>query len=268
MTGGDGTGGEPVVVAHVSDLHLGAHDQAAVDSLVADVAAVRPHLTVVTGDVTMRARTGQFRQARALLDRLPAPRLVVLGNHDVPLDSAARLISPYDRYRAWIEPDLDPWVEVPGLRALGLQSMPRWRWKSGRVSGRQAEAVVEVLGGAPPSAIRLLALHHPPFATGPARIVGRAALVRAVVTARVDLVLAGHTHIPFNRWIELRDGASVHGLVEVVAGTATSVRIRGTTRSWTVIRAGPDLIDVTERYETDGSWGTGRTARYDRSARR
>jgi len=259
------TGG-PVVVAHVSDLHVGAHVPAAVASLAADVAAVRPHLTVVTGDITMRARTGQFRLARALLDRLPVPRLVVLGNHDVPLVSADRLVAPYDRYRRWIDTELDPCLEVPGLRALGLQSMPRWRWKAGRVSARQAQSIVDILGTAPAGTVRLLALHHPPFATGPARIVGRGRLVRALVAARVDVVLAGHTHVPVTRGVEVSDGVAVHRLVDVVAGTATSNRLRGTPRSWTVLRIDADAIAVEERYGVNGTWRTGHTAWYPRPA--
>jgi predicted MPP superfamily phosphohydrolase len=70
----------PTVIAHVSDFHFGAHDPAAADSLAGDVAAAGPALTVVTGDCTMRARRREFRQAAELLARLPAPRLVVLGN--------------------------------------------------------------------------------------------------------------------------------------------------------------------------------------------
>jgi 3',5'-cyclic AMP phosphodiesterase CpdA len=260
------TGGPAgLVVAHVSDLHIGAHVPSAVTALVGDVAAVRPDLTVITGDCTMRARTGQFRQARALLDRLPEPQLVVLGNHDVPL-SPARFTSPYTGYRHWIEPDLDPAVDIDGLRALGLQSMPRWRWKSGRISRRQAESVVEFLGSAPPAAARLLALHHPPLAPGTARIIGRATLARALAEARVDLVLAGHTHIPETRSVELDGDGCPHRLVEVVAGTATSVRTRGTARSWTVIRIDATSVVVEERRETTGSWSTWRTVRYARRA--
>jgi 3',5'-cyclic AMP phosphodiesterase CpdA len=255
----------PVVVAHVSDLHLGAHEAAAVATLAADVAAVAPDLTVVTGDCTMRARTGQFRLARALLDQLPAPRLVVLGNHDVPLFSVARLVAPYDRYQAALEPRLDPQVDLAGLRALGLMSMPRWRWKNGRVSRRQADCVAGVLGRAPPGTARLLALHHPPLARGPARLVGRAALVRALVAARVDLVLAGHTHRPEIRCVELTAGRVRHRLITVVAGTATSLRIRGTARSWTVIRIDGAAIAVEERYEREGNWSAGRSVRYART---
>jgi 3',5'-cyclic AMP phosphodiesterase CpdA len=265
-TGRPGTGPPQVLVlAHVSDLHIGAHVPAAADTLVGDVRAVDPDLTVVTGDWTMRARPGQFRQARTLLDRLPAPRLLVIGNHDVPLLPLRRLVSPYTGYRAGIEWELDPRLDLPGVRAFGLQSMPRWRWKSGRVSRRQAASVVDLLGGTPRPAVRLLALHHPPLARGPARIVGRAALVRALVVARVDLVLAGHTHVPSSRSVELVHGGTAHRLIEVVAGTATSRRTRGTPRSWTVIRIDPTTVVVEERYELGGCWVTGRTVRYDRS---
>ena len=252
------------VIAHVSDLHLGAVDPAAVETLTADVAAVRPALTVVTGDCTMRARNGQFRRARALLERLPAPLLVVTGNHDVPLFGVARIVAPYARYRAWIEADLDPVVRLPGLTALGLQSMPRWRWKGGRVSYRQARAVAEVLGAAPPGAVRLLALHHPPLATGTARIAGRARLARALAAARVDVVLAGHTHVPSTRRVELTGDGGTHRLVEVVAGTATSRRTRGVGRSWSVIRIDSGAVVVEERHDTGSGWRAGPTARHPR----
>ncbi|BFU43228.1 metallophosphoesterase family protein [Krasilnikovia sp. MM14-A1004] len=256
------TAGPPVVIAHLSDLHLGAHDPVAARTLAADVAAVHPTVTVVTGDCTMRARTGQFRQARELLDGLPVPLLVVTGNHDVPLDSPARLVSPYSRFRHWLEDDLDPVLRLDGVTVMGLESTPRWRWKSGRVSRRQADAVRTVLGAASPGAVRVLALHHPPRATGLARVVGRDRLLRALAAARVDLVLAGHTHLPAASSVEL-DG-SAHRVVEVVAGTATSVRTRGVGRSWSVIRVDTDEIVVEERHQAGDGWHTLGTMRYPR----
>lgn len=264
------TGPAPVqpgalLIAHVSDLHLGAHDPVAVDTLVADVAAAGPALTVVTGDCTMRARTDQFRAAGALLARLPGPRLVVLGNHDLPL-APARLTRPYARYQRWLGPDLDPVFRLPGLTALGLNSMPRWRWKSGGVSRRQADAVVDVLGGAGPDGVRLLALHHPPFVGGFATLTGGGRLARAMATARVDLVLAGHTHVPAARRVALPVAGRTHHMVEVVAGTATSRRVRGTRRSWSLIRVDGRSVVVQDRYEEAGHrWRTGATARFDRT---
>ena len=252
-----------VLIAHVSDLHLGAHDPAAVETLAADVAAAGPTLTVVTGDCTMRARPDQFRLAAALLERLPGPCLVVPGNHDVPLALPVRLARPYTRYLTWIRADLDPLVRVPGLTALGLNSMPRWRWKAGAVTRRQSAAVADLLGAAGRD-VRLLALHHPPF--GPGAFVGRARLERALVAAGVDLVLAGHTHVPRARRVSLRADGRTHEVVEDIAGTATSHRVRGTPRSWTLIRVDPDSIETTERHERSGTWHPAGTTRFSRAA--
>jgi 3',5'-cyclic AMP phosphodiesterase CpdA len=233
-----------LVIAHVSDLHLGAHSHAAVESLPSDVAAAAPALTVVTGDLTMRARTGQFRRVCALLDALPRPRLVILGNHDVPLDPR-RIAGPYRRYQRWIERDLDPVVRLPGLCAVGLNSMPWWRWKNGRVTERQA-AMVAAMDS---PGVRLVALHHP--LVGHGRLLGRGRLSAALASGRVDLLLAGHQHVPSSRYLDV---SPTHRVLQVVAGTATSVRTRKVGRSWTVIRVGADGIRVEERHEADGRW--------------
>ncbi|GIF40287.1 metallophosphoesterase family protein [Actinoplanes xinjiangensis] len=240
----------PAVVAHLSDLHIGAHYGYAVDSIVADVTAARPDLVVVTGDLTMRARESEFRQARDLLGRLPGPVLAVTGNHDLPLASWRRVVRPYRRWKCWIDADPQPVRRAGAVTALGLTSMPRWRWKNGRVSARQAGDVVRVLGAAPTGDVRVLALHHPPLATGTAALIGRDRLLDAVRAARVDLVLAGHTHVP-----DVRTRA---GTVFVVAGTATSRRLRGTGCSWSLISVGTGQVVVRERMLGPDGWRTGR----------
>lgn len=244
----------PVVIAHLSDLHFGAHVPSVVDSLVADVTAAAPSLTVVTGDLTMRARRSEFEEVRALLDRLPRPLLVVLGNHDVPLLNPSRIWAPYARYREQIADVLDPVLELPGLRALGLQSAPRWRWKSGRVSRRQASMVRDSWEAETGSTVRLIALHHPVSPRGLSRIVGRGRLLRASQEARVDIVLAGHTHVPSVRRIDMSVAGRSWPVLEVVAGTATSTRVRETGRSWNLIDVGRDYVRVRERQEAGPGW--------------
>ncbi|WP_433788895.1 metallophosphoesterase family protein [Actinoplanes sp. CA-252034] len=249
----------PAVVAHLSDLHLGAHYRYAVDSVVADVTAARPDLVVVTGDLTMRARPVEFRQARDLLGRLPGPVLAVVGNHDLPLASWRRVVRPYHRWHSWIDADPQPVRRAGPVTALGLNSMPRWRWKNGRVSVRQAGDVVRVLGSAPAGDIRVLALHHPPLATGSAALIGRGRLLDAVRDARVDLVLAGHTHVPDVRF---RGGTAF-----VVAGTATSRRLRGTGCSWSLISVRDGHVEVRERVLGPDGWRAGRVSAAASSAR-
>src|SRR2546423_11302776 len=64
-------------IAHLSDLHFGRIDAAVVAPLVESVAAARPDLVAVSGDLTQRARSMQFREAREFLDSLPnVPQII------------------------------------------------------------------------------------------------------------------------------------------------------------------------------------------------
>jgi 3',5'-cyclic AMP phosphodiesterase CpdA len=236
-------GRETVRIAHLSDLHLGAEDPAAVEALASELSVVKPSLTVVTGDLTMRARAGQFRRARALLNLLPRPLLVVTGNHDLPLLRPTRLTDPYGGYRRWITADLNPVVRADGITALGMQSTTPWRFTNGRVSAGQAHQVTRTLGAAPDGNIRLLAMHHPPaHLLGGSRLGG----------LPVDLLLAGHTHIPSVQPLP-------HGVL-VVAGTAVSRRVRqGTPQSWSELTIDGGELVVRERYFGSKGWFTGRT---------
>ncbi len=70
-------------IAHISDLHFHLTDPAVVEALVAELNTGPPDLVAVSGDLTMRARSREFRAARAFIDRLRAPVLAVPGNHDI-----------------------------------------------------------------------------------------------------------------------------------------------------------------------------------------
>ena len=70
---------------HISDLHFGRVDPATVEPLTAAIRALARNVVIVSGDLTQRARAAEFRAARAFLDALPRPQIVVPGNHDVPL---------------------------------------------------------------------------------------------------------------------------------------------------------------------------------------
>ena len=94
-------------IAHLSDLHFGRLDEAVLDPLRQALEALRPDLVVVSGDLTQRARKGQFEDAKAYLESLPQPQLVVPGNHDVPLYNVVkRFIAPLANYRKIVTDDL------------------------------------------------------------------------------------------------------------------------------------------------------------------
>src|SRR5690242_17510147 len=96
---------------HISDLHAGpAFNPIIADKVAYEAHELKPDLLVVSGDLVQRADfVSQWHTIIAFLKRLPQPRLIVPGNHDVPLFHAhERLFRPLDRYKRFITSDLNP----------------------------------------------------------------------------------------------------------------------------------------------------------------
>ena len=87
-------------IVHVSDVHFGREDKAALQAFNQQLAEHRPDLIIISGDLTQTGRRREFLDAVAWVNALPAPVAMVPGNHDTPaLNVIARLLSPFRRYR-------------------------------------------------------------------------------------------------------------------------------------------------------------------------
>ena len=187
----------------ISDPHFGTVQAPVMHALEALVAAQRPDVLVLSGDITQRAMTGQFAEARAFCDRLAIPQMLALpGNHDVPLFNLyQRLLQPYARYLRFFGPDLDPVLQAPWLSLIGVKTTRRWRHKNGEVSSAQIKRVVQQLRLASPSQLRVVVVHQPVYVTRPEdehdRLRGWEAAVRAWAAAGADIVMGGHIHLPY-----------------------------------------------------------------------
>ena len=260
------------VIAHISDIHFGANDANLAQRLLADLASIAPDLVVVSGDLTQRATRQQFASARAFLNQIDAPILVIPGNHDIPLvDLPKRLLSPSRRFEELIGPDRDPVVKLPGIVAVGLDSMPRWRWKAGHVSERQVSIVAETFNGCAPETWRLVVTHHPVLPAHLSSLVGRSELVRACEAGGVDLLLSGHTHSPRTDVVGLGDQSNARTALAVGAGTAISHRTRGAANAYNVIELANDKKEgasasVSVRTPTPSGWTNRSTAHFVVSA--
>jgi len=247
--------GPALRIAHVSDIHVGAHDELTLDGLAQDLHDARVAATIVTGDLTMRARTHEFVRAKEVIDQFPGPTMVVIGNHDVPLTNPLhRMASPYGKYRTEVTEDLDPVLDLGRVRIQGLGSMPRWRWKSGRISERQSQDIRATFADSPPGTVRVVAMHHPPSSDDLESLAGGDGFEQALVDAEVDIVLAGHTHVPAVGVLTVGSGARARSIIEVVAGTATSHRTRGVVRSWSLLEITSRTLTVTEHHASEGGW--------------
>jgi 3',5'-cyclic AMP phosphodiesterase CpdA len=216
-------------IAHLSDLHFGRTDPSVVRGAIETVGRLKPDLVVISGDLTQRARTHQFRAARAFLDRLPAPQLVVPGNHDIPLwNFLARTFSPLRKYRRIVTRDLTPFFADDEIAVLGLNTARSLTIKDGRINRRQIDLAVARFSASAPLCVRILVTHHPfdqPEKGDAGDIVGRAVLAMRAIGSRVDLILSGHLHLGRSGSSAVRYPGS--GALIVLAGTATSTRVRG-----------------------------------------
>jgi 3',5'-cyclic AMP phosphodiesterase CpdA len=223
-------------IAHLSDIHFGAHDPQIVSATEMWLLEHRPDLVIISGDLTQRARVEQFRDAAGYLDRLRAsgiPVLVVPGNHDVPLyNIVKRFAAPLDRYKRYISEDLCPWFETDEVAVLGINTARSLTIKDGRINHEQIAMLQDRFAAVPFGKTRILVTHHPlyamPIGEGGeySEAVGRHSdAIEAICKAGVHIALAGH----FHRTYAQAAGKMVEksGPVLVIqAGTATSTRLR------------------------------------------
>jgi 3',5'-cyclic AMP phosphodiesterase CpdA len=240
-------------IVHLSDLHFGAHDERLVEAVDEEVDALKPDLVVISGDFTQRARTEQFHEACEFLEGLRDRGHEVIGvpgNHDVPLyDVLRRFFSPLARYRRFIDETLCPFVELPGVAVLGVNTARSLTFKDGRISKQQVEFIRETFSRVASDAMRVIVTHHPLFALEIEgqieRAIGRQELaLDAVEESGVDMVLAGHNHHASSQ--DASDLVTRAGGVLIVqAGTATSTRVREQEQSFNAIDIGESETTVT-----------------------
>ena len=212
---------------HISDTHFGTEVPAVVAALERLVERLRPNALLLSGDITQRATRAQFRSARAFLDRLGVPRILVMpGNHDIPLfDLPSRLLTPYRRYREELGCAVAGVDDLPGIRIIRVNSTRRLRHIDGQISASQIATVASLLRQAPADSLRLVATHQPLWVDRRCdeknRCHGAEAALAAWREAGADLMLAGHIHWPFAHRLE-----GSRPMWAINAGTAISSRIR------------------------------------------
>jgi 3',5'-cyclic AMP phosphodiesterase CpdA len=237
-------------IAHLSDLHFGRVDPALLDPLRRTLAALKPDLLVVSGDLTQRAKTKEFEQARAWLETLPKPQLVVPGNHDVPLYNVfMRFARPFARYRKAMGSQLEPTYIDDEIAVVGVNTARAMVFKGGRINEEQVARTKDLLCPLPAAVTKILVTHHPfdvPESSDEEdQIVGRARMaLEQLAGCGADVLLSGHLHATHVG--HTADRYCIAGLSALVvqAGTATSTRARGETNSFNVLRVSPRHIKV------------------------
>jgi 3',5'-cyclic AMP phosphodiesterase CpdA len=256
-------------IAQISDMHFGADEPRVTADLVTSIHTEKPDLVVLSGDFTQRARRWQFKLARDFVNALPEPKLVIPGNHDMPLfNIVARLFWPFWGYNKFIEP-----LGVAGaayrdeeMAVLGLNTARRFTGKNGRISEEQIAETEKFFADLGEGVTRILVTHHPVGQVANEVFVDLAfqselALPR-VVRAGVQMLLSGHHHRCLSGTIE--ETEDKEQVLIVYAGTANSTRTRqGDGNTYNLIEInGHDIKVQVMRWVPGSGFKEGRTSRY------
>lgn len=240
-------------IVHLSDIHFGRVDPLIIEPLIETINKLRPDLVAVSGDLTQRARSNEFIEAREFLDRLPQPQIVVPGNHDVPLHNVfKRFVNPLHKYRRYITDDLRPFYYDDEIAVMGVNTARSLTIKGGRINENQVAWMRERLCSVDPEVVKIVVTHHPfdlPEGHHERNLLGRARMaMEALASCGADIFLAGHLHVGHTTHSATRYRIKGHSALVVQAGTAASTRSRGEANSFNLIRVDRRHIAI-ERLE-------------------
>ena len=224
---------------HVSDVHFGAEDPAALAWFAERVAAEKPDAVIMTGDLTMRATKREFQAGGEWLQSLGVPVTVEVGNHDIPYywDPFRRFFAPYQRYAA-VERMIEKPLDLPGVTVVPLKTIARaqwrWNWSKGRVSSGSLRRALALIAQAPKDHLILVAAHHPLIeggTKGTAKTRNGDEALSQLAAAGAHAVLSGHVHDPFDVPID-RNG----WIIRMIGAGTLSKRTRKTPPAFNEIR--------------------------------
>jgi 3',5'-cyclic AMP phosphodiesterase CpdA len=188
----------PTRVLHLSDLHFGAGDDAAIErGAPALVERFDPELVIASGDLSHRGREDQLTRASRFLKGLERPVVAIPGNHDIPYAFPGRFTRSFRAFeRQW--QTTEPTYSSPTLHVVGLNSVRPWRHQSGGIRTAQLQGAEARLREAAPDAYQIVVLHHhmigAPWRSRKKPVARRNHVLGSLVAAGADLIVAGHIH--------------------------------------------------------------------------
>jgi 3',5'-cyclic AMP phosphodiesterase CpdA len=212
-------------VLHLSDLHYGAGDDAAIErGAPVLIDRFQPELVIASGDLSHRGREDQLTAASRFLHGLGRPVVAIPGNHDIPYTFPARFTRSFQEFeRQW--QTTEPTYSSETLHVIGLNSVRPWRHQSGGIRASQLARAEERLRQAAPGAFSIVVLHHhligAPWRSRKKPVARRNHVLGSLVEAGADLILAGHIHqaaVSERREFEISHGGEQAVVVSVAPG--------------------------------------------------
>ncbi|GAB4277046.1 MAG: metallophosphoesterase [Coriobacteriia bacterium] len=233
-------------IAQISDLHCGEKrfDTALIERTLSEINDLGPDLVVVAGDLTTDGYRDEYLEAKSYIDRLECDDVIVIaGNHDCRNVGYLHFEEVFGR--RYHEAEYPFGVASDGevqerIKVVAADSN-KPDLNDGEL-GREKYAWI-AREFADPEPFKLFILHHHLIGipeTGRERniLLDSGDALEALCTAGVDMVLAGHRHVPY-AW-------DLNGMLVITSGTCATWRTRGTKPpSYNVIRISHERTEVT-----------------------
>jgi 3',5'-cyclic AMP phosphodiesterase CpdA len=246
-----------VTIVHLSDPHFGGFaDLKQIEALESFLPTLGATAVAISGDLTQRARHGEFQAAHLFIQRMRAqtPTLVVPGNHDIQWwKSPLGLLGEKQKYAKYLRyfSDLRPVLEVPGAVLAGALSSYGVAFGSltfrlrdlavkGHLPKSETNRVKKIFDATPPGVAKVMVFHHNVLAGSLSRRMGlarwRSAHKRLLATG-ADVILSGHDH---------QEGAGqIQGELAVSTSGTHSSRVRGGRPSvFNLVRIDPQAVHI------------------------
>ena len=232
-----------VRILHVSDLHFGRPvDSALIEAIEEHIAHDAYDVIAVSGDLSQRARAGEFQRASVFLrDASKVSKVITVpGNHDVAWWRSPLMVrgsqTIYEPYRRYVNNDLEPVLRVPGATFVGLNTAQgvsgrtlTWNMRDISIIGdlrrSQVDRAEAEFKASPPEDARVIVMHHNPVKGELSQRHGlkhTRRILGAFASIGVDVVCCGHDHQEAIHFVE----HTKRGTVISTAGTVSN-RSRG-----------------------------------------
>jgi 3',5'-cyclic AMP phosphodiesterase CpdA len=250
-----------LTVLHVSDLHFGrpaVPEQ--IEAIEGAIAADHFDVVAISGDLSQRARAGEFQRAAVFLRdaRKESETIVVPGNHDVHWWRAPLGLGDheqvYETYKAYVSEVLEPVLHVPGATFVGLNTSHgvtrrtlTWNVRDisilGDLTPEQLDHARAVFADSRAGDARVVVMHHNPVKGELSQRHGlknTPKILGAFADMGVDLVLCGHDHQEAIHYVE----HTRKGTIVSTAGTVSNRSRGGRPSSYNVITISAPQIEV------------------------
>lgn len=242
-------------IVHCSDLHFGRNDEVLVNLMIKKINQSKPDLVVVSGDLTERATEKQFKKAKAFLDKIPFKKLVIPGNHDVPLYNIYyRFLKPFVRYKKYISQDLGPKYEDDEIIVQGINTARSFAFTRGKIRETSIAEIAEHFEDSP-NKFKILVTHHPFILVPdfPVRdfLRRRKFFFKKIKNYLPDLILSGHYHYSYTGQIKRKYLPKGKKVAVSLTGSSFSTRTRKQINSYNIIQISGEKFKI-KRYDLVG----------------